>query len=117
MSTTLDLVFKQGEDKTFELFLYDGIVNPANKLNLAGYTATMLIAPDLLSAPILTLPATVDVVNGSIRFGLSSAATNAIAIPTKVYSGVYQVELTSGTNITSRVVEGQLLLTKSLQEV
>ena len=105
-----DITLEQGATFDKTLTWQDSSTDPATAINLTGYTAKMEIRKkytDAAAQVTLTHASgiTLGGAAGTIRIILSNTFTSSLPAD---FSGVYDLELTSGAGIVTRLVQGSV---------
>lgn len=108
--TELDICIKQGETFSQVLYYEDG--TPLAPVNISGYTGKLQIRHregskavllTLTNGSGLTLGA-----DGSITIAIS--ATNTSSLQTSDNMAIYDLKLTSGSGVVSRIFQGKVII-------
>jgi len=104
MSTKANLKIDQGADFSTSITLTD---DDGNALNLSGYTGAGQIRKYYTSTTAVDFDVSVSANTGTVSLSLSSNTSNAMN------SGryVYDIELTDGSGVVSRIMEGIVTIT------
>lgn len=109
-AATHDILIEQGATFLLNLVWKDSLGAP---INLTGYTARMQVRHKITDAsPLLTFTTenggiTLGGVAGTIAVTGSATLTDALTVK----SGVYDLELVSGTGVVTRLIEGSVTIT------
>ena len=110
MSIRADLVIDQGVDFTVDLNLVD--IN-SDVVSLYGYTVVSQMKKWYTSSNVIILGSSINATAGMVILNLPAAQTSLL------YPGryVYDVNITSSTNVVSRVVEGIVTVTPGVSNI
>lgn len=104
MAIKANLQIDQGADFSTEIDVLDEAGNP---VDLTGYTGAAQMRKHYTSSTATNFTVTIDQFGGSVTLFMS-AATSANVTPGRY---VYDCELTSSSNVVSRLVEGIVTVT------
>jgi len=106
-----NIIVNTGADFSQVFTLEDASTNSA--LNLTGYTVSSQMRKHPASSGVTTFTASVyDASAGQIKIGLSTSQTSAL----KEGRYVYDIKVLDTDNVTTRVVEGMVLVSKGVTQ-